>query len=100
MVVPKMNCQIFLVALLSYQSLIPVFVSASIPTLYRLKRTITGSDFFSAFNWETEDDPTHGRVNYIDSETAREKGLAYSTFLFFYVKYRLSLQALFTSIWV
>ena len=98
--VPRMNCQVFLVALLSYQSLFSVFVSASFPTLYREKRTIIGSDFFPAFNWETEDDPTHGRVNYIDSETARERGLAYSTCLFFFVKYRLSSEALFASIWV
>jgi hypothetical protein len=40
-----------------------------------------GKDFFSGWTWQTFDDPTHGRVNYVDQTTALNLGLSYSTFL-------------------
>lgn len=42
---------------------------------FKLDRCIIGQDFLSFFQWETADDPTHGRVNYVDQETAVGLGL-------------------------
>ena len=39
-----------------------------------------GDDFFRDWNWETENDPTHGRINYVSRDDAISKHLAYSTF--------------------
>ena len=52
-------------------------------TCYRRELSIAGSDFFEQFNWESENDPTHGRVNYLTLEEARAKNLTYgpSSFL-------------------
>ena len=38
-----------------------------------------GKDFFSGWTWETLDDPTHGRVNYVDQTTAINLNLSYGT---------------------
>ncbi len=35
-----------------------------------LKDKYEGSDFYSGWRWETDNDPTHGRVNYVDQATA------------------------------
>ena len=45
---------------------------------YSLKDTYIGNDFYSGFQWETFDDPTHGRVNYVDQGTAVAKNLTYA----------------------
>jgi len=37
-----------------------------------------GDDFFRDWNWETENDPTHGRVNYVGQAEAISKNLAYT----------------------
>ncbi|KAI0294921.1 concanavalin A-like lectin/glucanase domain-containing protein [Russula brevipes] len=37
-----------------------------------------GSDFFRDWNWETSNDPTHGRVNYVSQAEAISKNLTYS----------------------
>lgn len=42
---------------------------------YTLTTTLQGSNFFPAFSFFTEDDPTHGFVNYVDSKTAWNAGL-------------------------
>jgi hypothetical protein len=39
-----------------------------------------GHDFLSGFNWDTLDDPTHGRVNFVDQSTALESNLTFGTF--------------------
>jgi hypothetical protein len=44
---------------------------------YCLADTSIGEDFFQNFQWETFDDPTHGRVNYVNQSTARECGYSY-----------------------
>ena len=36
-----------------------------------------GEDFFQGWNWETMDDPTHGRVNYVNKGEAQSKNLTY-----------------------
>ena len=46
-------------------------------TFYTRELSIVGSDFFEQFNWESENDPTHGRVNYLTLEQARAKNLTY-----------------------
>jgi Glycosyl hydrolases family 16 len=46
---------------------------------YRLSDAIVGHAFYGAFNWETKDDPTHGRVNYVDQETAINSNYSYAT---------------------
>ena len=48
------------------------------PTLaqtFQLKDQFIGKDFLSGFEWNTFDDPTHGRVNYVDQQTALQKQL-------------------------
>jgi len=45
---------------------------------YYLKDQWRGDDFFQGWTWETEDDPTHGRVNYVSQDEARSKHLAYA----------------------
>ncbi len=47
---------------------------------FTLKDKWVGNDFFQGWNWETEDDPTHGRVNYVNQGDARAKNLTYGTF--------------------
>jgi len=48
-------------------------------TPYKRELSIVGCDFFEEFNWETIDDPTHGRVNYVSLEEAKAKNLTYAT---------------------
>jgi len=48
---------------------------------FYLKDQWRGEDFFLGWNWVTEDDPTHGRVNYVSEDEARSKYLAYGMFL-------------------
>jgi hypothetical protein len=46
-------------------------------TDYFLKDQWIGEDFLTAgWYFETEDDPTHGRVNYVNQQEAVSKGLA------------------------
>lgn len=67
-----------------HRSMIPLVPSApsnsgpagSGPSAFKLQDNIVGKDFLSFFSWTTADDPTHGRVNYVDQETAVERGLA------------------------
>ncbi|KAJ7497235.1 glycoside hydrolase family 16 protein [Mycena latifolia] len=51
----------------------------SVPTLasesYSLADTFIGNDFFK-WNWETFSDPTHGRVKYVDRDTAKATNLS------------------------
>jgi hypothetical protein len=48
-------------------------------TTFFLKDQWVGEDFFRGWDWETESDPTHGRVNYVDQADAINKRLAYGT---------------------
>ncbi|KAI0308543.1 concanavalin A-like lectin/glucanase domain-containing protein, partial [Amylostereum chailletii] len=38
-----------------------------------------GTGFLKGWRWETFDDPTHGRVNYVDQNTALQHNLTYAT---------------------
>ncbi|KAI0279493.1 hypothetical protein BGY98DRAFT_1176009 [Russula aff. rugulosa BPL654] len=44
---------------------------------FYLKDNWIGNDFFRDWNWETENDPTHGRVNYVSQTEAIAKNLSY-----------------------
>lgn len=48
-------------------------------TPFYIKDKWVGQDFFQGWNWETEDDPTHGRVNYVNQADAFAKNLSYGT---------------------
>ncbi|KAL4076578.1 glycoside hydrolase family 16 protein [Scleroderma yunnanense] len=53
----------------------PVFTGAT----YSLCDEIIGEGFYDKFNFEAITDPTHGRVNYVDRETAENLGLTVAT---------------------
>lgn len=56
-------------------------VTASEDThVYFIKDTYCGEDFLHSWNWETANDPTHGRVNYLDRDTALNTNLTYGAF--------------------
>lgn len=56
-------------------------ITAPARQFFSLKDRFVGNDFFGpSWKWETFDDPTHGRVNYVDQATARAKQLAYSAY--------------------
>ncbi|KAF5386130.1 hypothetical protein D9615_002503 [Tricholomella constricta] len=54
-------------------------VYATITQAYCLKDTYIGSSFFDNWRWETFDDPTHGRVNYVDKWAAQAANLSYAS---------------------
>lgn len=54
-----------------------VVLIPAISARYVLKDAYVGEDFFQNWIWETMDDPTHGRVNYIDQAAARAKNLSH-----------------------
>jgi hypothetical protein len=56
-------------------------VSSDNSRTYYLNETYCGENFFEGFNWETLDDPTHGRVNYIDKGAAMTSNLSFGTSL-------------------
>jgi len=49
--------------------------SESSRSSFSLQDNVVGKDFLTFFYWETEDDPTHGRVNYVDQGAALARGL-------------------------
>jgi len=44
---------------------------------YFISDTFVGHDFFDTWTWETFNDPTHGRVNYVDQPTAINTNLSF-----------------------
>ncbi|KAK8861768.1 hypothetical protein IAR55_002591 [Kwoniella newhampshirensis] len=46
---------------------------------YNLSRSWIGSGFYDDFTFRTFDDPTHGRVNYVDLDTARSNNLSFAS---------------------
>ncbi len=42
-----------------------------------LADSYVGRDFLQSWTWETFDDPTHGRVNYLDQATALASNLTF-----------------------
>ncbi|KAF8556871.1 2 beta-glucanase [Imleria badia] len=46
---------------------------------YIVSESIVGTDFYNHFDFEAIADPTHGRVNYVDQQTALDLNLTYAT---------------------
>lgn len=53
------------------------FVPTALSQSYAPNAQFKGKDFLGAFNWETFDDPTHGRVNFVNQGTALNTNLSY-----------------------
>ena len=64
-------------AVLFYLTTFVLIVPAVTSARFVLKDAYVGEDFFQSWIWETMDDPTHGRVNYVDQSYARSKNLSY-----------------------
>jgi hypothetical protein len=47
--------------------------------IFYLKDQWRGDEFYQGWTWETENDPTHGRVNYVGLDEAKSKNLANGT---------------------
>jgi len=65
-----------------YAHILLSFTAVLIPAIrahFVLKDTYIGEDFLHGWEWETLDDPTHGRVNYVDQESALNRNLTYVT---------------------
>ncbi|EPQ56970.1 hypothetical protein GLOTRDRAFT_73437 [Gloeophyllum trabeum ATCC 11539] len=61
---------------------VPLFLAAAAHAAgarFRLNQTYVGRDFLDGWTWETADDPTHGRVNYVDMHTALSQNLTYAS---------------------
>lgn len=67
-----------------YASCLFLSVSLMLPTCssfkFSLQETYIGHDFFDEWNFETENDPTHGRTNYVDMQTARNTNLSFGLY--------------------
>ncbi|THH33258.1 hypothetical protein EUX98_g900 [Antrodiella citrinella] len=46
---------------------------------FSLKDSYVGQNFLDGWTWDTLDDPTHGRVNYVDKEAALSSNLSYAS---------------------
>ncbi|EJF65494.1 concanavalin A-like lectin/glucanase domain-containing protein [Dichomitus squalens] len=46
---------------------------------YFFKTSYTGRDFLEHWTWQTLDDPTHGRVDYVDQATALQRNLSFAS---------------------
>jgi hypothetical protein len=53
-------------------------VSRTTSGRFVLKDSWKGHEFLEGWNWETFDDPTHGRVNYVTRDSALALNLTYS----------------------
>ncbi|KAF4564594.1 hypothetical protein EYR36_002531 [Pleurotus pulmonarius] len=56
-----------------------ILISPVLGATYQLSDNIVGSAFLNTFNFEAISDPTHGRVNYVDANTARSKNLTFAS---------------------
>lgn len=63
-------------ALLSERPIDTLPPDQSQTSVYSLSDSLTSGNFFEAFDFFTGDDPTRGYVDYVDSATALESGLA------------------------
>jgi hypothetical protein len=62
-----------------------LYLAAQIPAIlaahFHLADKFVGHDFIDGFHWETFNDPTHGRTNYVDQEKALSSNLSFGTFV-------------------
>lgn len=61
-------------------TLLPLLISSA-SAHFVLADSYVGRDFLYSWNWETLDDPTHGRVNFVDQQTALNNNLTYGASL-------------------
>ncbi|KAI0032089.1 glycoside hydrolase family 16 protein [Vararia minispora EC-137] len=54
-------------------------LSTHAATVFFKQDEFIGTSFLDHFEWETFDDPTHGRVNYVDRDTALQHNLSFAT---------------------
>ncbi|KAG8874589.1 hypothetical protein FRB98_008348 [Tulasnella sp. 332] len=54
-------------------------VTANAARYYQPQDSFVGQGFYDGFEFFTASDPTHGRVNYVDQQTAVSKNLSYTT---------------------
>jgi hypothetical protein len=63
---------------ISYTLLSPAVLPAvRAATVFILQDEFVGTDFLHGWNWETFNDPTRGRTNYVDQNTALERNLSF-----------------------
>jgi len=58
---------------------IPASDAASAAASYTMADEFVGEGFLKGFQWETIDDPTHGRVNFVDQPTALSSNLTFTS---------------------
>ena len=46
---------------------------------YVKSESFVGQSFYDGFDFQAIADPTHGRVNYVDAQTAKDKNLTYAS---------------------
>jgi len=69
-----------MVLLSFYTVLLSILVAAAVRgATYSLSDNIVGSGFNDAFNYEAINDPTHGRVHYVDKATAQSLNLTFGS---------------------
>jgi hypothetical protein len=65
--------------------LLASFAATPAESAYTLKYNYAGYNFFDNFDFWTQDDPTHGYVNYVDRNTAQ--CTSELTIIFLFLKY-------------
>ncbi|TDL28057.1 hypothetical protein BD410DRAFT_894166 [Rickenella mellea] len=60
-------------------ALSPFYYFVTTSAHFILKDTFIGQDFMHGFNWETFDDPTHGRVNFVNQSVAVQANLSFAS---------------------
>ena len=58
--------------------LVAALATSTLATNYCLTDEFIGKDFLVGFEHEAIDDPTHGRVTYVDEATALKQNLTYA----------------------
>jgi hypothetical protein len=59
----------------------PATVAAAASDTYQIEDSIVGNDFFNNFDWFTDDDPTHGRVDYVSMQEAKSGNLSFGEYI-------------------
>ncbi|KAL1743037.1 hypothetical protein HDZ31DRAFT_65416 [Schizophyllum fasciatum] len=65
--------------LAAFSSLVLAASAVAQQAQYSLTDAFSGTPYFDAFVWETFNDPTHGRVNYVDISIAIKPNLSYAS---------------------
>ena len=74
-----------------YLCLLAVTPFAKADSIFNIQDTFIGKGFLNGFQWVTFNDPTHGRVNYVDQSTALQSNLTWGMLLHFFLDNPLTL---------